>query len=92
MKDNLRLQEITTCEDSEENIIGIKFSLRGENTSGRPPGQLVLDALGTLANCDSFRPETRFLDKIDVQWNKNDGVTGLRYYLGGRSRTYGKIE
>ena len=93
--DDLRIHTVATCEDADEHITGIRFTMRGDASSG-PPAQLAMGALGPLVNCSQeFEPTAypgRRIDKIDVQWNQRDGVTGLRYGLGRRSLTFGSIE
>ena len=93
--DDLRIQTIATCEDADEHITGIRFTMRGDGSSG-PPAQLAMGALGPLANCSQEFSPARYpggrVESIEAQWNQRDGVTGLRYRMGGRSLTSGRID
>ena len=66
--DDLRLYEIATCEDADDHVVGIKFTLKGDGSVG-PPAMLVMDNLGDLVNCQEFRPGSMLLDKVEAQWN-----------------------
>ena len=91
---DMHLQSLTACTNDYGNVVGLQFIMSSNDY--RSPRDFtadeVLDPIGVMrGKCDDI-PLTGPLDRIRASDSNGDGLKGLRFYRGGRAKTFGTID